>query len=183
MAIRILGVCDSGGDLYRLRVVLRAHNELPKETRPFPGVRLMIIAVGVTLIALAGVEPHPLWSTLACLSALVVFALFLWVDARKPAVRMFPSTPWDIRRPLGAGFALFLFGFCSTMSFLVYGPLLLEVLHGISPLKAGYILALESVAWSLLWSARCQHRPRALADSNRTHCDHRRSCRICLVHA
>ena len=129
--------------------VLRAHNELPKEARPFPGVRLMIITVGVTLVALAGVKPHLVWSTLACLSALVVFALFLWVDARKPAVRMFPSTSWDIRRPLGAGFALFLFGFCSTMSFLVYGPLLLEVLHGVSPLKAGYILALESVGWGV----------------------------------
>ena len=108
----------------------------------------MIIAVGVTLIALAGVEPHPLWSTLACLSALVVLMLFLWVDARKPAVRMFPKHPWDIQRPLGADSHFFLW-LCSTMSFLVYGPLLLEVLHGISPLKAGYILALESVAWGV----------------------------------
>jgi hypothetical protein len=35
----------------------------------------------------------------------------------------------------------------STMSFLVYGPALLEIIFGVSPLGAGYIVALESVAW------------------------------------
>ena len=37
----------------------------------------------------------------------------------------------------------------ATMSFLVYGPVLLETLHGLSPLLSGYVIALEAVAWGV----------------------------------
>ena len=38
----------------------------------------------------------------------------------------------------------------ATCSFAVYGPLLLTSLHGISLLTAGYVIAAESIAWSIL---------------------------------
>ena len=38
----------------------------------------------------------------------------------------------------------------ATISFSVYGPLLLTSVHGISLLTTGYIIAAESIAWSIL---------------------------------
>ena len=37
----------------------------------------------------------------------------------------------------------------SAMSFTVYGPFLLDRIYGVTPLEAGYIVALESIGWGL----------------------------------
>jgi MFS family permease len=119
------------------------------EPKPIPFARLGVLGFAVGLIALAGVDPTPVASSAMCVGAVVALALFFKMDAARPEVRMFPSNPLDIRTPVGAGMVLFMAGFCGTMSFLVYGPLFLEHLHGITPLGAGYIVATESVAWGV----------------------------------
>jgi hypothetical protein len=50
---------------------------------------------------------------------------------------------------VGAGLVMILALSVATMSFLVYGTVLVDVLHGVDPLVAGYIVALESVAWGI----------------------------------
>jgi len=60
--------------------------------------------------------------------------------------------PAELLRPLhpvGAGLLMVLALAAGSAAFASYGPLLLELLFGVSPLLAGYILAGESIAWTI----------------------------------
>ena len=118
-----------------------------KRAIQIPFGRLIVMTAAVLLVSFASVDFHPIKSPLLCLGSLALFALFLRLDQQNPSSRMFPSRPANINHPVGAGL---IFVFCAglaTMSFLVYGPFLLETLYGMNPLMAGYIVALESVSW------------------------------------
>jgi MFS family permease len=75
--------------------------------------------------------------------------MFLRLDQARPASRMFPSDVLKFSQVTGAGLAMVASAATATMSFLVYGPILLEVLYGVTPLAAGFIIALESIVWGL----------------------------------
>ena len=112
-----------------------------------PILRLVLVGAGIFGIAKAGASPELSTAPLLCLAALVLLALFLKLDANNPNTRMFPSKPFDPRTTLGAGLVFVFLAAVSTMSFIVYGPFVLESLYGITPLMAGYIVALEAVGW------------------------------------
>ncbi|MEP9399539.1 MFS transporter [Mesorhizobium sp. KR2-14] len=117
---------------------------------PFPFVALAALAASVVMIALAGVRIEMLRSTILLVAGLAGLALFFVLDARKPLSRLFPRRPFDRRTPVGNGMIMVATFSVATCSFAVYGPLLLTSLHGISLLTAGYIIAAESIAWSIL---------------------------------
>ncbi|MDD3445116.1 MAG: hypothetical protein PHS60_06875, partial [Zavarzinia sp.] len=48
------------------------------------------------------------------------------------------------------GFLLVITLSTATMPFTVFGPILLETLHGVRPLAVGYVIAVEAVAWTLV---------------------------------
>jgi len=117
---------------------------------PFPFAALATLAAAVLLIALAGVEIR-LWSSSLLLAGGVLgLVLFFVVDAARPASRLFPSRPFDWNTRVGAGMTMIGTLSVSTVSFAVYAPLLLTQLHGIPILTTGYIIASESIAWSIL---------------------------------
>ncbi|MFI0849356.1 MFS transporter [Mesorhizobium sp. IMUNJ 23232] len=116
----------------------------------FPVAALAVMAASVVLIALAGVKVEPLRSSLLLAAGLAGIALFFVLDARLPAARLFPSRPFDLKTPLGNGLVMVATFSIATCSFGVYGPLLLTSLHGISVLTTGYIIAAESISWSIL---------------------------------
>ena len=117
---------------------------------PFPLRALAILAAGVVLIALAGVGIEALRSTLMLLAGLAGLALFFVVDSWRPASRLFPTRPFSWRSPVGSGMTMVLAFSVATCSFGVYGPLIMATLHDIPILTAGYIIAAESIAWSIL---------------------------------
>jgi MFS family permease len=57
---------------------------------------------------------------------------------------------FDWRSQVGSGMTLVAAFSIATCSFAVYGPLILTSLHGLTPLATGYIIASESLAWSIL---------------------------------
>jgi MFS family permease len=66
--------------------------------------------------------------------------------------RAHPAPPTDAAQlpgPLGAGYAMVLALATATVSFTVYGPLLMTRLFHVSPLTAGLMVATESIAWTL----------------------------------
>jgi hypothetical protein len=80
-------------------------------------------------------------------SAGVWVALAFRCDARA-AHRLFPSQPLALTTPVGTGlWIVLLFGITSSQVS-VFLPLVLQVLHGVSPLVAGYFYALRSLAWT-----------------------------------
>lgn len=117
---------------------------------PFPYPALAVLAIGVILIASAGVEIQAVRSSLVLLLGLGGLALFFWMDGLRPRSRLFPSRLFDWREPLGAGMTMIGVFSVATISFSIYGPLILTSLHGIPVLTTGYVIAAESIAWSVL---------------------------------
>jgi len=115
---------------------------------PLPWRRLALLAGAVLAVLAAGVWPEP-WSAAGLLAAgAVLLMLVLRLDGRARS-RLLPPAPFSPRTPWGPGFVTVLALSAATISFTVYGPLLMEVLFGATPLVAGLVLALESVSWSL----------------------------------
>jgi MFS family permease len=116
----------------------------------FPLLPLACLTVAVMLIASAGVSVALVRSSLLLGVGLVGLALFFALDARRPASRLFPSRLFDWKGKVGSGMTFVAAFSVATCSFAVYGPLILTSLHGISVLTTGYIIAAESIAWSIL---------------------------------
>ncbi|UCI10128.1 MFS transporter [Mesorhizobium sp. B1-1-8] len=117
---------------------------------PFPYLALGCLAISVVLIATAGVDIALLRSSLLLGLGLVGLALFFRVDALRPGSRLFPSQLFSWRSPLGNGMTMVAAFSVATCTFAIYGPLLLTTLHGVPILTTGYIIAAESIAWSIL---------------------------------
>jgi len=122
----------------------------PGTLPPFPFAALATLAASVVLIALAGVRIEMLRSSLLLAIGVVGLGLFFALDARKPLSRLFPARLFSWSTPVGSGMTMVAAFSVATCSFTVYGPLLLTSLHGISLLTSGYIIAAESIAWSIL---------------------------------
>jgi MFS family permease len=117
---------------------------------PFPFLPLGCLAVAVMLVAGAGVSIDTVRSSVLLIMGLAGLWLFLRLDARVPDARLFPSRLFDWRGKVGSGMTMIAAFSIATCSFAVYGPLILTSLHGISVLTTGYIIAAESISWSVL---------------------------------
>ncbi len=131
------------------------------DAEPVPIVRLLLLSSSILLVSLSGAYYHPLGSPLLVLFGCLALALFVLRDRRAARARMLPAEVVDLGHAIGNGI-LGVFLLCiSIMSFLVYGPLILIELYGLSPLQAGFVVLLESLAWgsaAILFSGL---RPRA----------------------
>ena len=115
-----------------------------------PVRRLAVLSGSIILIAAAGIDVELVSSTLFMLAGIAGFIWFLFLDSRQSTGRLLPPQPFNINTTLGAGLLMVLVTTMAAIPFSVYGATLMGTLFGISPLAAGYIIALESVAWSSL---------------------------------
>ncbi len=142
--------------LQALAFFIAARKLLPRSRQPtagpavFPAGRLAVLAAAVLLVSWAGAEIDALLSPLLCLAGIALLWVFLRIDRTAVRARMLPRRVLDLNDVPGAGLLMVFTASASTMSFLVYGAFLLDVLHAISPLTAGYVIALESVSWGLV---------------------------------
>ena len=109
--------------------------------------QLGLIALGVTLIALADLAGD--FARTAGLTALgvMVFLLALRLDGRSE-VRLLPRGSGDLSTAHGAGFATMFLLNAATMGLPVYGPAILQTLQGLSALLAGYVVGAEALLWT-----------------------------------
>ncbi|NIA68646.1 MFS transporter [Pelagibius litoralis] len=114
----------------------------------FPVFRLLWLSAGVVAIAYAGIEISTLHTPAFVLAGLICLFLFLKLDARKAESRLLPENPIGFRNRLGAALTMILCFTAATIAMSIYGPLLMTRLHGTPVIVAGYILALEAVAWA-----------------------------------
>ncbi len=110
-------------------------------------VRLALLGSAIMAVALAAAHVDLILSPLLCLAGAGLVWAFLSLDRHHIAGRMFPSSTLDFGSVAGTGILMVFMAGGSTMSFLVYGPVLLETLFGLSPLLSGYVIAIEAVAW------------------------------------
>ena len=119
----------------------------PATHEVLPTRRLALVGGAIMAIALANQVDGYLLPGALIVAATILFAVVLRVDGRRPN-RLLPRRPFSPATPRGAGLALIFCISVSTMSFFVYGPLLMQTLHGLSPVTAGYFVLLDALAWT-----------------------------------
>jgi MFS family permease len=88
----------------------------------FPAVRLALLAGGVTAIAAAGLAK---------------------------SLPLSLARAFDPRATLGAPMVMIMCFAIATIGLGTYGPVIMVTLHGLTALEAGYVIALESIGWSV----------------------------------
>jgi hypothetical protein len=113
----------------------------------FPFVRLALLAAGVVAVGLVGpVTDMALRVALACAAVALVW-LTLRLD-RNASKRLFPSAAFSIREPVGLTLWILLVGGLAHVSITIFMPLLLQRVHGISPLFISFVSIVISFGWT-----------------------------------
>ncbi len=113
-----------------------------------PWRRLFTVSAGVLIILAAGVRPEPVSAFVLVAVGFGLLLVALRLDGRG-SVRLLPPRPFDVTKPWGAGYLMVFVLSAATVSFTVYGPLLMEALYGVTPFTAGLMIAVESVSWTI----------------------------------
>jgi MFS family permease len=115
---------------------------------PFPFFRLAMLALGVFAIAASGPVENPWLRTLLIGTAVCVVVMAFRLDARS-SNKLFPSGTTSIGSPVGL--ALMILGLHATCqsSVTLFLPLLLQVVHDVSPLLINGLTILVSVGWTI----------------------------------
>jgi MFS family permease len=124
-----------------------------------PTRQIAALSIGVLATAAAGVQTRVDAMVALVVVGLAALALVLRLEEQARA-RLLPPTPFSGRVPWGAGYTMVLALATATVSFTVYGPLLMARLFGVGPLTAGFMVAAESVAWTLAALAFARATPR-----------------------
>ncbi len=111
--------------------------------------QLLALAASTLLIAVAGVLARPLVSMVLVLAGLALLGLMLRLDARA-RVQLLPRAASDLTSATGSGYAMIFCLFAASIVFGVFGPALLQAIDGLSPLEAGYVIATESIGWTVM---------------------------------
>ncbi len=131
-----------------IRVLLAAESVgLHIEAERIPIVRLMFLAAAILLISMAGAEFDALVSPILIVMGCLSLVFFVFRDKTASSSRILPLQATDLSHPMGNGIVTTLLLCLCIMSFLVYGPFILIKLYGLTPLFAGFIVMLETLAW------------------------------------
>ncbi|MEE8444733.1 MAG: MFS transporter [Alphaproteobacteria bacterium] len=120
------------------------------ESQPgkFPVGRLALLASGVFCVALAGsVDDTPSRGALI-LAGLGLLALTFRLDS-KSANRLYPSGAFSLRSPVGLALWILMIGGMVQTSVPLFLPLLLQVVHGVTPLFVSFVSVAISFGWTL----------------------------------
>jgi hypothetical protein len=110
--------------------------------------QLGLIALGVIAIGLADLAGGFGPSTALTLVGVALLVGMVWFDERA-AVRLLPKGSGDLSAIPGQAYATMFLLTAASMGFSVYGPAILQTLAGLGALSAGYVVALEAVAWTI----------------------------------
>jgi MFS family permease len=130
-----------------------------RATASVPWLRLLSLGVGVLCLAWSGQMTWLALRLTLMAGGGILMALTFRLDARA-MTRLFPSQPLSLQQPVGTAYWMFFLLDVISSQVTVFMPLVVQVLHGVSPLGAGYFAGLRSLAWTLaaLCSAGLQGR-------------------------
>lgn len=112
-----------------------------------PFLRFGTLAAGVLCVAGSGSAPDIAWRFVLIVVAVALVSLTFWVDRRAPD-NLFPRGTLSISAPIGlALWILALHGMAQT-SVTLFLPLLLQVVHRVSPLVINFISIVISMGWT-----------------------------------
>ena len=118
------------------------------DRRPLAWRTLAVLTAAILAIAVADITAGAAEAIALLFAGLTLLALAGVVNSR-PGERLLPA---DAMRPgttAGAGYALIFAMSAASAVFGVYGAAILQVVNGLSPLTAGYVVASDAVGWTL----------------------------------
>ena len=139
---------QSGVFALAVQALPRAERPASSERPGLPWRQLGVLAAAVLLVAAAGVLHQPVAAVAMVVAGLALLAVTLRLDA-KADCRLLPAEAADLSSWPAQGYAVVLSLSAAAIGFSVYGAGLLQARLGLSPLKAGYVVASESIGWTL----------------------------------
>jgi len=139
-----IGCLLGAGALFNLPADRRSDQAVP---RTFPAGRVALICGAIALLSAASVATGLVIKAMLITATVVAFVLMMRTD-RRAAAPLLPSDVFSLRSRTGAGLWMILLMSVGYSPLAIYAPLFLQRLHGVSPLGAGYMVALASLAWT-----------------------------------
>jgi MFS family permease len=130
------------------RRVLPADGNAPAPSPPrFPSRRLALLAGAALAISGASVIPSLAVNAAGIALALLLLTAMVRLE-HQASVRLLPSDALRPASPLGAVYLTMALTTVGTNA-IVFVPLLLQTLHGLTPLGAGYLTVLQALGWTM----------------------------------
>jgi len=114
----------------------------------FPFLRLGLLTGGVFAIALAGPVFEGVLRIYMIVLAVVLIVFCLRLD-RRAENRLYPSGALSIFSPVGLGLWILILGGMAQTSMNIFMPLVLQVVHGVTPLLVSFIAITVSAGWTI----------------------------------
>lgn len=127
-----------------------------------PLLQLVLLTLAILAISLGSIRSGLAWTAAGLLAAILLLALIARVE-RRTASRLLPQGAFSLATPLGLAFASITLLTVAVTGAEVFVPLFLQVLHGQSPLAAGYLAAAMAGGWTTGSIASSGISPRAVA--------------------
>ena len=117
-------------------------------TPPFPFFRLATLAVGVCCVAATGPVSDAILRVVLIAAAFTLVALAFRLD-HHASNKLFPSHALSIRAPIGLALWILTFHAMSQTSVTLFFPLLLQVVHQVSPWFLNFLTLTISFGWTV----------------------------------
>jgi len=115
---------------------------------PLPLLQMALLAAAVLAVSAGSISTRPTWNV-AGLAAAAALSLLIVRNERRSPRRLLPRNAFRRNAPLGLVYAVMSLLAMTVTSDDVFVPLFLQVLHGQSPLIAGYLSALMAGGWTV----------------------------------
>lgn len=115
---------------------------------PLPVRPLLLLAIGIGAIATAAVAEGLVLPVLLVGAGIAILLVALAADRAGP-VGILPRRSADPAFPLGAAYLTYFATTAAGTAFALYAPAMLQFSAGLNALEAGYVVAVEALAWTV----------------------------------
>jgi len=151
--------------VYARRQLNNDGEQIHAKRRQVSALNLGVLCASIVCVAYGGTLNGWLASAVLVVLGVICFYLFIVLDSRHEQKRMLPQSMLRINNPVASGLLMTLVYSAALMSFVVYGPVVLTKVYGLTPLATGFVLITEALAWSasaIIFAGRSPSTERAL---------------------
>ncbi|QLC25268.1 MFS transporter [Parasphingopyxis algicola] len=112
-----------------------------------PWLQIALIVLGVSALSIAGVVERGPVQLLLVPSGIVLLAAAIVID-RRARERLLPRNAARFGTLIGAAYATYFLLLAGEVGFAIYAPAILQFTNGLSATQAGYVVAIEALAWT-----------------------------------
>lgn len=112
-----------------------------------PLLQIALIVLGISALSSAGVVERGAMQIALIPTGLTLLAAAVLID-RRVSERLLPREAARFNTLIGAAYATYFMLLAGEVGFAIYAPAILQFTNGLSALEAGYVVAVEALAWT-----------------------------------